>query len=99
MFWHFYQDPRAGEVYNAGGGRENSISILEAINKINEILSSLGKEQWTNYEINQDGWRVGDHKWYISDLSKFKRDYPEWEIEHSLDQLLKEMVEKEASCI
>ena len=98
MFWHFYQDPRMGEVYNAGGGRDNSISILEAISEINEILSSLGKEQWTNYETNKDGWRIGDHKWYISDLSKFKRDYPEWEIEHSLRDLLKEMIEKELSC-
>jgi len=98
MFWHFYQDPRPGVVYNAGGGRDNSISILEAIEEINKILASLGKEEWTKYEINQSGWRTGDHKWYISDLSKFEKDFPEWEIENSLNGLLKEMVEKELSC-
>lgn len=92
MFWRFIQNPRCGEVYNAGGGRENSTSILEAIETINEINGS----NWNNYDI-LDNNRIGDHIWYITDLSKFKKDYPGWVIETSLIYLLEKMVAKERS--
>lgn len=95
MFWSFHQAPRPGAVYNAGGGRENSISMLEAINKINGLLKLNGQKEWTNYQTLPNEWRIGDHKWYISDLSKFKKDFPEWEIQHPLCDLLEEMVKKE----
>ncbi len=68
MFWHFHQNPKQGEVYNAGGGRENSTSILEAIDTINKIAET----NWSNYTISEEN-RIGDHIWYISDLSKFKK--------------------------
>lgn len=75
MFWHFHQNPRPGEVYNAGGGRENSISILEAIEYINTLDENV---KWNKYTINPDKWRIGDHMWYISNLNKFKTHYPDW---------------------
>jgi CDP-paratose 2-epimerase len=87
MFWHFHQNPKSGEVYNAGGGRDNSISILEAIEKINNINGS----NWNKYKII-DKPRSGDHIWYISDLSKFKSDYPEWDITISLEKIIRQMV-------
>lgn len=92
MFWHFHQNPKKGEVYNAGGGRKNSTSILEAIDKINKISGT----NWSNYTISEEN-RIGDHIWYISDLSKFKSDYPHWDITISLDETLKQMIEFEKS--
>jgi len=73
MFWHFYQKPRAGEVYNAGGGRYANCSMIEAI-KICENISG-NKMQYSYSETN----RIGDHIWYITDLSKFKTHYPDWD--------------------
>lgn len=79
MFWEFHLDPRPGEVYNAGGGIDNSISILEAIDHINKLRDEIGLEAWKNYTIEGlDASRIGDHRWYISDLTKFKNHYPNW---------------------
>ena len=58
MFWHFHQNPKQGEVYNAGGGRNNSTSILEAIDLINKIAQT----NWSNYTISEEN-RIGDHIW------------------------------------
>lgn len=91
MFDSYMQDPKPGEVYNAGGGRANSISILEAIESVNK----LGID-WDNYSIQKEN-RIGDHMWYISDLSKFKNHYPNWKQEYNLQNLLGEMVEHEAN--
>lgn len=84
-FYHFYQKPRAGEVYNIGGARNSNISMLEAIEKIEKLL---GKK--ANYELSDDN-RIGDHIWYISDVSKFKEHYPKWDFEYDIDDILKEM--------
>jgi CDP-paratose 2-epimerase len=92
MFWHFHQKPGKGEIYNAGGGRENSISIIEAIGKINKISG----KNWNLYTVSSEN-RAGDHVWYISDVTKFKNDYPAWDISIKLDRLLQEMVEFELS--
>jgi len=89
MFWYFHKNPRQGEVYNAGGGRDNSISVIEAIHKINEITES----NYTNYTIEPEN-RIGDHVWYVSDLRKFQSHYPEWKIERSLVDIIKEMAQK-----
>jgi len=94
MFWYFHQNPKKGEVYNVGGGRENSTSILEAIDTINRIA----KTSWSNYTISEKN-RIGDHIWYISDLSKFKKDYPEWDITINLEETIRQMVEFEKSKI
>jgi len=90
MFWHFHQNPKKGEVYNAGGGRDNSTSILEAINTINRIAGT----NWSNYTISEEN-RIGDHIWYISDLTKFKTNYPDWNITINLEETIKQMVEFE----
>ena len=99
MFWHYHQNPRPGAVYNAGGGRENSTSILEAIDTANNILIEKGikTEPWNNYTIS-DQARSGDHIFYISDLTKFKTDYPEWPgITISLNEIIKQIIESEIS--
>lgn len=85
MFWQFHQAPRPGEVYNAGGGRQSNISMLEAIEKIEAYT---GKKAQITYS---DENRVGDHIWYISDLSKFKSHYPAWDITYDIDMILREM--------
>lgn len=85
MFWHYYQNPHKGEVYNVGGGRDASISILEAIKKIEDITKL--KAELVIEEKN----RIGDHKWYISNNSKFMKDYPKWNFEYTLDQILEDL--------
>ena len=82
----FAAKPRPGEVYNLGGGRMNSISVLEAIAKIEEMTGK--KLQW-NY-VNEN--RKGDHICYISDLSKFRSHYPSWNITISLDEILRQII-------
>jgi len=95
MFWHYHQNPKSGEVYNAGGGRTNSTSILEAIDNINEVLREIdGREAWANYTVVENS-RNGDHIWYISDLSKFRNHYPEWQITISLKEIIKDIIKQE----
>lgn len=84
-FHHFYQNPKAGEAYNLGGSRYSNISIIEAIEKIEKIL---GKKAKIKYEAKN---RIGDHIWYISDVSKFKRHYPKWGYTYNCDQILEEL--------
>lgn len=88
-FEAFRQHSRPGEVYNLGGGRENSISILEAIDKIQDLIGRPVK--WSYEERN----RVGDHICYISDLRKLRRHFPDWNITRSLDDIIGEMVKQE----
>lgn len=85
MFWHFYQDPRSGEVYNAGGSRHSNCSVLEAIEKCEEIVGK--KLNWSYSETN----RIGDHIWWISDVSKFKAHYPYWDYTFNLDDILRQI--------
>jgi len=97
MFWHYHQNPIPGAVYNAGGGRENSTSILEAIATTNTILKEENPEHkdWKNFKISNDA-RIGDHQWYISDLTKFKTDYPQWPgITISLDETIRQIIKFE----
>ncbi|HWW74448.1 MAG TPA: NAD-dependent epimerase/dehydratase family protein [Pyrinomonadaceae bacterium] len=83
----FYHNPRCGEVYNIGGGRSNSCSILEAFGRVEELT---GRKM--RYELT-DRNREGDHVCYISDLSKLKSHFPGWDISVSLDQIFREIVE------
>jgi len=86
-FWHYYKNPTIGEVYNIGGSRHSNISILEAIQKIDEYC---GKK--VPYSLS-DQARSGDHIWYISDIRKFRKHYPEFEYEYDMDRILKEMLD------
>ena len=85
-FAEFTKHPRPGEVYNLGGGRDNSASILECITKIEALLGK--KVNWT-YEEKA---RSGDHICYISDLSKLRAHFPNWKLTRSLDQIIEKMV-------
>jgi CDP-paratose 2-epimerase len=82
----FAANPQPGEVYNLGGGRENSISMLEAIERIEHMTGR--KLDWRYLEEA----RKGDHICYISNLGKFKRDYPNWKITRGLDAILEEII-------
>ncbi|MBN2831476.1 MAG: NAD-dependent epimerase/dehydratase family protein [Candidatus Omnitrophica bacterium] len=84
-FYHFFQAPRPGEVYNIGGGRLANISILEAIELCQKIT---GKE--LNYEYIPKN-RLGDHIWWISDVSKFKAHYPAWDYKYGLEETVKQI--------
>lgn len=90
-FEAFRRNPRPGEVYNLGGGRENSVSVLEALQQVGDLL---GKPVPWWYE---DGNRIGDHICYISDLTRLRTHYPAWQITRSLDLILTELVEAEAA--
>lgn len=83
-FEEFARAPRAGEVYNLGGGRANSVSVLEAIERIEEL--SGRKIRWRYVEQP----RRGDHICYISDLRKFQSHYPRWQVTRSLEDILRE---------
>ena len=85
MFWHFYQNPGQGEVYNAGGGRFSNCSMVEAIEWCEQI--SGNKMSITYADAN----RIGDHIWYISDVSKFKKHYTGWDYKFDLESTLVEM--------
>jgi len=81
----FHRAPRAGAVYNMGGGRESNCSMLEAIDACERVA---GRElDWTL----SDQARIGDHRWWISDLDEFRSDYPEWRITRGIDSILAEI--------
>ena len=85
-FMHaFCENPRSGEVYNIGGGRDNSCSILEAFKKV-EALS--GKAMKFDY---LDENRIGDHICYLSDLTKMRTHYPDWDLSQSLDDIFEQI--------
>ena len=85
-FWHFHLKPKKGEVYNIGGSSMNSCSILEAINLIETMTN-----QKMIYSFKQKN-RVGDHICYISDISKLRKHYPNWKIEYSLKEIIRQII-------
>ncbi|MBF02744.1 MAG: NAD-dependent epimerase [Flavobacterium sp.] len=91
MFWHFYQNPKQGEVYNAGGGRHSNCSMAEAIEMCEQIT---GKPM--NYEYSETN-RIGDHIWWISDVSKFKEHYPEWHWKYNINDILTQIYQNMSS--
>ncbi len=86
-FWHFYQNPRVAEVYNIGGSRFSHCSMMEAIEKCEKIVGSK-----MNWDYSDDN-RIGDHIWWISDVSKFKSHYPQWEYQFGIDDILQQIYE------
>jgi CDP-paratose 2-epimerase len=88
LFLEFYQAPRFGEVYNRGGGRENSLSILETV----ELLDRMGfKLKWEYNATN----RIGDHICYISDLTKIRSHFPKWRLEYDLPKIMNAIVDRQ----
>ena len=86
-FYDYFQKPRCGEVYNIGGGRFANVSVLEAI----QICEKLTGEKF-DYEYI-DTSRIGDHIWWISDVSKFKSHYPEWNYKYGIEDTIKQIYE------
>uniref|UniRef100_B8HMN0 NAD-dependent epimerase/dehydratase n=1 Tax=Cyanothece sp. (strain PCC 7425 / ATCC 29141) TaxID=395961 RepID=B8HMN0_CYAP4 len=82
-FDHFYRQPRCGEVYNMGGSRWSHCSMLEAIQQCEQIANR--RLNWTYQESN----RIGDHIWWISDISKFQSHYPDWQLTYTIEDILK----------
>jgi CDP-paratose 2-epimerase len=85
FFEAFFAAPRSGAVYNIGGGRANSVSMIEAIAQFEELT---GKR--LQYEYIDEN-RVGDHICYISDLSRIRADYPGWDLTRSLGAIMREL--------
>src|SRR3954453_11070463 len=84
-FDEFARAPRAGEVYNIGGGRFSNASVLEAIELAQEIA---GRElEWSYEEAN----RIGDHIWWIGDNGRFEAHYPEWRLEYDVRRILEQI--------
>ena len=87
FIWEFIQAPRSGEVYNIGGGKNNSCSMIEAFDRVAQLSGK--KMHWEYSDKN----REGDHMCYYSDLSKMKAHYPAWDITKSLDSIFTEIVD------
>lgn len=81
-FYEFYKNPRAGEVYNIGGGRANSCSVIEAI----ALAEKLTKVKM-NYTITDEA-RIGDHRWWVSSNQKFINHFPAWRCKHNLERII-----------
>ena len=89
-FAAFAAAPRSAAVYNIGGGRSSNCSMLEAIEACERIA---GRElDWTLSDEN----RIGDHRWWISDLGQFKADYPDWDLEYGIEEILTEIHDSHA---
>jgi CDP-paratose 2-epimerase len=86
LFLHFYERPRCGEVYNLGGGRPNSLSILETI----DLLDDMGFR--LNWRYNAQH-RTGDHICYISDIGKLRAHFPEWSPQYDIPKILDQLVQ------
>ncbi len=86
-FWHYFQNPIPGAVYNIGGSRHSNCSMLEAIDYTEELA---GRK--LHYTLSDDA-RLGDHIWWISDVRKFQQDYPQWGYKYDLKLIIAEIVE------
>ncbi|HEY3041174.1 MAG TPA: NAD-dependent epimerase/dehydratase family protein [Pyrinomonadaceae bacterium] len=86
-FWQYFQKPIPGAVYNIGGSRHSNCSMLEAIAYTQELNTKR-----MSYRMSDEA-RSGDHIWWISDVRKFQRDYPEWDYKYDLKLIIKEIVE------
>ena len=88
-FWYFVQNPKIAAVYNIGGGPERAVSVTEAIALFMKAYNRPYGEK-PNIEIHQA--RKGDRLYDIHDVSKFRKDYPEWDYKSSLQDIIKDLV-------
>jgi CDP-paratose 2-epimerase len=89
-FAAFHANPSAAAVYNLGGGRDCSVSMLEAIAACEAITGRT-----LDYTVSEQA-RVGDHRWWISDLSAFQHDFPQWQLTFDIDAVLRDIYEHNA---
>ena len=87
-FAAFHADPRPGAVYNIGGGRGSNCSVLEAI----ELCEGIADRR-LDWRLDPTP-RVGDHRWWISDLDPFRADYPGWDLRYGIEETLREIYEQ-----
>jgi CDP-paratose 2-epimerase len=87
-FWNFFENPRAGEVYNIGGSRHSNCSILEAIEMIEKLTGRA-----VRYSVSEQA-RSGDHIWWITDVRKFRAHYPSWDYRYDIAKILEESVDE-----
>jgi len=88
LFLEFFREPRCGEVYNLGGGRQNSLSILETI----DMLNAMGlKLRYQHADAN----RAGDHICYITDLKKVRGHFPHWKLEYDVPRILSSIADRQ----
>jgi len=85
-FWNYFKNPKMGEVYNIGGGRKSNCSVIEALNCVESLTNIKVKR------IYQETNRVGDHIWYISDVKKFKKHYPNWKQKYGTKKIIEELI-------
>ena len=85
-FWNYFKKPRAGEIYNIGGGRMSNCSVLEALKIVEKLTSTTIKTKY----IKQN--RIGDHIWYISNTEKFKKHYPKWKQKYDNLKIIEELI-------
>lgn len=88
-FYEVYLNPKKGEVYNIGGGRYSNCSIIEAINMIDTLTGIKTK---VNYK---DDNRIGDHMWWISNVTKFKQHYPNWDYKYNIEDIIKDIIKNQ----
>jgi len=87
-FWEFFKKPKIGAIYNTGGGRFSNCSIIEALKLVENMSGFQIKKKIL--KVN----RIGDHIWYVSNMKKFRKDYPNWKQKYSTQKIIKELVEK-----
>jgi len=85
-FWNYFKKPRVGEIYNIGGGRKSNCSVIEALNYVESFANIKIKR------IYQKANRVGDHIWYITDIKKFRRHYPNWKQKYGTKKIIEELI-------
>jgi CDP-paratose 2-epimerase len=85
-FWHYYQNPRPGAVYNIGGSRHSHSSVIEAISLVEELSGKT-----LDYTLVNKA-RRGDHIWWVSDVRKFQRDYPAWTYRYDLKRIVEDII-------
>ena len=90
-FHAFHKSPTPAAVYNLGGGRESNVSMCEAIELCEQISGCA-----LDYTLTDEP-RVGDHQWYISDLAPLKADYPDWRLTYSIEDVLRDIYDYNAS--
>jgi CDP-paratose 2-epimerase len=80
------KNPNCGEVYNIGGGRNSNCSLIEAVDIVENIT---GIKMKINFKETP---RIGDHIWWISDTNKFVKDFPNWKINYTIEDIIKEII-------
>ena len=87
-FWYYYKNPKTkGEVYNIGGSRFSNCSVEEALRLVENIKNIRIKRKYINKS------RTGDHKWWISDIRKFKKDYPKYRLSYNSKKIISELID------